>query len=150
MWSLMNNRTQQLLRMTYAYTQMMLYRPFLHYVSAECTAKTKDPRAYACAAACVSVCRNLIHITTQMKKTGLLMGAYWFAMYTTFFSILSLVFYVLENPNEPSTLEILKDAKEGKETLASLSKRSLAADRCTVTLTVGSWIAVLAPQGRHS
>ncbi len=120
--------------MTYSYLQMMLYRPFLHYVSGN--GKNTDQRAYACAVACVGVCRNLIHITTHMKKGGLLMGAYWFCMYTTFFSILTLIFYVLENPNDPASAGILKDAYEGKETLASLSKRSLAADRCTHTLAV--------------
>lgn len=123
--------------MTYSYLQLMLYRPFLHYVSGGGQGKKTDQKAYACAIACVSVCRNLIHITSHMKKSGLLMGAYWFAMYTTFFSILSLVFYVLENPNNPASEEILKDAYEGKDTLASLSKRSLSADRCTHTLAVG-------------
>ncbi len=118
---------------------MMLYRPFLHYISAR-RAGGQDRRAYACAAACVSVSRNLVHITTAMKRRGLLMGAYWFAMYATFFSILTLVFYVLENPNDAGTLDILKDALEGKKNLASLSKRSLAADRCTATLAVSDAI----------
>ena len=71
-----------------------------------------------------------------MKKRGLLNGSYWFIMYTTFFSILTLVFYALENPNDPGTEEILKDAQEGKDTLADLAKKSMAADRCTATLTV--------------
>jgi hypothetical protein len=78
-----------------------------------------------------------------MKRRGLLMGAYWFAMYATFFSILTLVFYVLENPNDAGTLDILKDALEGKKNLASLSKRSLAADRCTATLAVSDTIDFL-------
>ena len=115
---------------------MMLYRPFLHYVSRSGSAKKTDRRAYACAVACVGVCRNLIHITTQMKGKGLLMGAYWFVMYTTFFSIITLVFFVLENLDDPASVDVLRDAHEGKETLARLSKRSLAADRCTHTLAV--------------
>ncbi|KAI9679830.1 MAG: hypothetical protein M1817_004844 [Caeruleum heppii] len=127
-------RVQQLLRMAYAHTQMVLYRPFLHYVSQDCTAKTIDSTSYACAAAGVSVSRNIVHITSEMKKRNMLIGAYWFTMYTTFFAILSLVFYVLENPDGQSAREILKDAEEGRETLASLSKRSMAADRCTAML----------------
>ncbi|KAF2101209.1 hypothetical protein NA57DRAFT_25191, partial [Rhizodiscina lignyota] len=129
-------RVQQLLRMAYAHAQMMLYRPFLHYVSHTCKSKVVDKRSYACAAACVSVSRNIIHITSEMKKRGLLCGAYWFQMYTSFFAILSLVFFALENPENQTSQDVLRDAKEGKETLEQLAKRSMAADRCTHTLNV--------------
>ena len=123
--------------MSYAHVQMMMYRPFIHYVAQPCGPDMKaDKRSYACAAACVSVARNIVHITTEMKKRGLLVGAYWFVMYTTYFAILSLVFFVLSNPDSPTGKEILRDAMEGRDTLASLAKRSLAADRCTASLAV--------------
>jgi hypothetical protein len=130
------HRLQHLLRMAYAHAQMMLYRPFLHYVSQTREAHLVDKRSYACAAACVSVSRNIVNIAVEMKKRGLLGGAYWFTMYTTFFSILSLVFYALENPMNEASQEVLKVAREGKETLDSLAKRSMAADRCSITLKV--------------
>ena len=115
----------------------MLYRPFLHYVSQQpTTEKAIDERSYACAAACVSVSRNIIHITTEMKRRGLLVGAFWFTMYTTFFSILSLVYFVLENPDKPGTQEILSDANDGNDALKGLAKRSQAADRCSFALKV--------------
>lgn len=115
----------------------MLYRPFLHYVSQKtCACKAIDERSYACAAACVSVSRNVVHITAEMKRRGLLIGAYWFTMYTTFFSILSLLFFVLENPDKPGSTEILADANTGKDTLEGLAKLSMAADRCAIALGV--------------
>lgn len=132
----MRRRAQHLLRMAYAHVQMFLYRPFLHYVSNNPQSKTIDKQSYACAAACVSVSRNIIHCTSEMKRRGLLVGAYWFYMYTTFFAIISLVFFALENPQSPTSREILRDASEGKDALASLAKRSMAADRCTLTLAV--------------
>ena len=122
--------------MAYAHIQMFLYRPFLHYASPSIQAKMVDKRSYACAAACVSVSRNIIHLTSEMKRRGLLMGSYWFYMYTTFFAIIALLFYVLENPHSPSVEDLLRDAYEGKDTLASLAARSLAADRCSRTLNV--------------
>ena len=122
--------------MAYAYLQMFLYRPFLHYASKPLHKITDDKRAYACAAACVSVSRNVIHITSEMSRRNLLIGAYWFVMYTTLMAIMSLVFFVLENPDIPSSHEIIKDAQEGKDILAGLAKRSMAADRCTQTLAV--------------
>jgi len=114
-----------------------MYRPFLHYVSSGSQAQGVDKRSYACAAACVSVSRNIVHITTGMHKRGLLNGSYWFTMYTTYFAILSLIFFVLENPDSPTAKDgVLKDAMEGKNTLAGLAKKSLAADRCSQSLNV--------------
>ena len=124
--------------MSYAHVQMMLYRPFIHYVSMASEKKTNnlDKRNYACAIACVIVSRNIVHITTDMKRKGLLVGSYWFVMYTTYFAILSLVVFVLGNPNSDTAMDILKDARDGRDTLAGLAKRSLAADRCTHSLAV--------------
>ena len=124
---------------------MMLYRPFLHYVAQGCGAKCVDKRNFAWAAACVSVARNIVHITMEMKKKGLLIGAYWFVMYTTYLAILALVFYVLENPASPTGMDILKDAMEGREILASLAKRSMAADRCSQSLAVSEFNMIFFP-----
>jgi hypothetical protein len=124
--------------MAYAHAQMMLYRPFLHYVSQTRGTQEVDKRSYACAAACVSVSRNIVHIAVEMKRRGFLGGAYWFSMYTTFFAILSLVFYALENPDNEASEDVLKVAREGRDTLESLAKRSMAADRCSATLKVRS------------
>ena len=129
-------RIQQLLRLTYAHAQVMLYRPFLHFVAMDKRSKPVDQRAYACAASYVNVSRNIIHITSQMKQKGLLNGAHWFIMYTSFFAILSLVYFAAENPDNATTQAVMRDALEGKETLDSLSRRSMAADRCTATLSV--------------
>lgn len=115
---------------------MTLYRPFLHYVSQKYSSKAIDDRSYACAAACISVSRNIVHITTEMKRRGLLVGTYWFAMYTTLFAIIALVFFVLENPDKPGSREILADAHDGNDALRGLAKTSQAADRCSVALTV--------------
>ncbi|KAJ5577584.1 uncharacterized protein N7459_006548 [Penicillium hispanicum] len=128
-------RIRQLLRISYAHVQMVMYRPFLHYVTGGSQACGVDKRSYACAAACVSVSRNIVHITTGMHKRGLLNGSFWFTMYTTYFAILSLIFFVVENPDSPTAKDgVLKDAMEGKNTLAGLAKKSMAADRCSQSL----------------
>ncbi|KAL1875752.1 hypothetical protein VTK73DRAFT_9813 [Phialemonium thermophilum] len=129
-------RVRTLLRFGYAHVQMMLYRPFLHYASPRLsTGKEIDDRYYACAAAAISVSRNIVHIGTETTKQAVLFGPYWFILYTQFFAILSLVFYVLENPDKPGSGEVLADAKAGRDVIASLAKRSMAADRVTNTLT---------------
>ena len=69
-----------------------------------------------------------------MNQNGLLVGSYWFTMYTTFFAVLSLVFVAMENVS--ASQQIMRDAMMGRQTLAALAKRSMAADRCTATLSV--------------
>lgn len=123
--------------MAFAHAQLLLYRPFLHYVSQSHRSQPSvDQRAFACASACISVSRNIIHITAEMKRRGLLIGAYWFSMYTTFFAIISLLYFVLENPESSTSHELFRDALEGKQLLDYFAKRSLAADRCSETLKV--------------
>ncbi|KAK3504886.1 fungal-specific transcription factor domain-containing protein [Neurospora crassa] len=128
-------RVRTLLRFAYGHVQMMLYRPFLHYVSARMTAgKRIDDRYYNCAAAGISVSRNIVHIGLEIQKQAHLIGPYWFLLYTQFFAILSLVYYVLENPDKTGSAEILADAKAGRDVIANLTQRSLAADRVTTAL----------------
>lgn len=137
-------RVQQLLRIAYGHIQIMLYRPFLHYASQSIQVMKTDKRSYACAAACISVSRNIVHITSEMKRRGLLSGAYWFTMYTTFFATLSLLFYVVENPHNAASHGILRDAHEGRDTLASLASRSIAADRSSQSLKASTKLATTA------
>ena len=129
---------QQQLRMSYGHVQMMLYRPFLHYVSERgCAGENIDNRSYAYAAACISVSRNIIHITTEIKRRDLLFG--WISMYTTFFSIISLVYFVLENPDEDESQKILANANDGKDALIGFRRGSMTADRCSTALNASSY-----------
>ncbi|ELQ37811.1 activator of stress genes [Pyricularia oryzae Y34] len=96
--------------------------------------KHVDERYYACAAACISVSRNIIHIGMEIRKQAVLTGPYWFILYTEFFAILSLAFYALENPDKAGIPEILADAHAGRELISGLSRMSLAADRVTDAL----------------
>jgi hypothetical protein len=56
--------------------------------------------------------------------------------YTTFFSIISLVYFVLENLDKAGSEEILADVNDGKAALNGLAMRSQAADRCSTALKV--------------
>lgn len=115
----------------------MLYRPFLHYISPRLSGgKSVDERYYACAAAGISVSRNIVHIGIEIRKQAALIGPYWFRLYAQFFSILSLVFYVVENQDKPGSAEILADAEAGRDVIASMVQRSIAADRVKNTLDV--------------
>lgn len=114
---------------------MMLYRPFLHYISPRlATDRTVDERYYACAAAGISVSRNILHLATEIKNQALVVGPFWSMLYTEFFAILTLVFYVLENPDKPGSAEIFADANAGREMITKMATRSFAADRISKSL----------------
>jgi hypothetical protein len=78
-----------------------------------------------------------------MKKRGLLVGAYWFSMYTTFFAVISILYFVLENPTSQTSRELYREAVEGKELLDFFAKSSLAADRCSETLQVRALVVTI-------
>lgn len=114
---------------------MMLYRPFLHYISPRlATDRTVDERYYACAAAGISVSRNILHLATEIKNQALVVGPFWSMLYTEFFAILTLVFYVLENPDNPGSADIFADANAGREMMTKMATRSFAADRISKSL----------------
>ncbi|KAK8096185.1 hypothetical protein PG999_014207 [Apiospora kogelbergensis] len=129
-------RVRVLLRFAYAHVQMMLYRPFLQYYSRRAAppAEPADERYLALATAGINVCRNIIHIGLEIRKQAVLIGPYWFITYTQFFAVLSLLLYVVNNPNQPGAFDLFADAKLGKDCISSLTQRSLAADRVTVAL----------------
>lgn len=65
-------------------------------------------------------------------------------IYTTFISIISLVFFVLENPDKHESLEILANTNDGKGALNGLAKSSMAAERFSTTLNVSdTWPLLL-------
>lgn len=114
----------------------MLYRPFLHYISPRLSAgKVIDDRYYACAAAGISVSRNIIHIAMEIKNQVQVIGPYWSMLYSEFFAILTLIFYALENPEKQGSAEIYADANAARELIAKMAPRSYAADRITTSLT---------------
>lgn len=130
-------RVRNLLRFAFAHVQMVLYRPFLHAVSPKMTAgKQPDERSYACGAAGINVARNIIHIGIEMRKQVSLVGPYWFTLFTEFFAIITLVFYVLENVDKPGTSDIMADAAAGRDMIAKIARRSVAADRISKALDV--------------
>lgn len=71
---------------------IMLYRPFIHYISNEQTA-TSDPKSLIRGRNCIKVARMVVKLANKMIDKDLLVGTYWFSMYTIFFSIACLIYY---------------------------------------------------------
>ncbi|KAF3928863.1 hypothetical protein ABW20_dc0104604 [Dactylellina cionopaga] len=129
-------RSQYLLQLSLAHVRMMLYRPFIHYVAQPRDGRVRDERPFSSAAACINTCREIVHLCQQMRDKDILSGAYWFLIYTTFFSVLSLLYFVLENITHPDAPAVLRDATLGKECIFSLKDSSMAGERCSSALNV--------------
>ncbi|KAF3910335.1 hypothetical protein ABW21_db0208780 [Orbilia brochopaga] len=127
-------RSQYLLQLTLAHVKMMLYRPFIHYVAQPRDGRVRDERPFASAAACINTCREVVHLCQQMRDKEVLSGAYWFLIYTTFFSVISLLYFVLENITHADAPAVLRDATLGKDCLLSLKDSSMAGERCSSAL----------------
>lgn len=73
--------------------QNNLYRPFIHYISNGYQASNSDPRSLIRGRNCIKVARMVVKLANKMINQKLLVGTYWFSMYTIFFSIACLIYY---------------------------------------------------------
>ena len=124
--------------MALMHVRMVLYRPFIHYISRSEIKSRADGKCRAYAAACVDVGRSIIGNAREMEEHDVLNGPYWFSIYTMFFATISLVFYTWENAQVCGGLQTLKDAEDGRDILVRLGLGNMAAARCSATLAVSA------------
>ncbi|KAG4430084.1 hypothetical protein IFR05_014429 [Cadophora sp. M221] len=136
---------QLLLRLAYAHVQMVLYRPFIQHLVRAQPNDVPEMRSYACASACVTASMQVIWIVEQMDTHGLLIGAYWFTVYITFFAVMSLCMFILGNSGDPTAMEAMTAAVKGRQILIRLSSESASAARCVASLGVRLSIPKLQP-----
>ncbi|CAD6506630.1 BgTH12-07856 [Blumeria graminis f. sp. triticale] len=106
--------TQQLLSLVYAHVQMMLYRPFLSYISGN---------AFACASAYFGVCQNVIRIVKELQERGLAIGPRWFTINITSFATLSLVYFNCQRTNLSRPSDLHPDPQVGHEATKVIAQR---------------------------
>ncbi|SCU94242.1 LAFA_0F20692g1_1 [Lachancea sp. 'fantastica'] len=127
-------RANQLLHLSFLQVQIILYRPFIHYLSVILSSKTVDPLSIQRARNCISVARTVVKLAKKMMEKKTLTGSYWFSIYTIFFSVAGLIFYLHEvsptdEDGEQEYNEIKADAEMGKGVLLYLKDTSMAAGR---------------------
>lgn len=137
------DRTQLLLRLAYAHVQMVLYRPFIHQIIRAESKDVPEMRSFACASACIKAAMQIVWIVGELSNRGLLVGAYWFTVYITFFAVMALCMFIIGNPDDPTVEETVTAAEKGRKILTGLAQESVSAGRCLVSLAVSSSPAVL-------
>jgi hypothetical protein len=131
-------KANRLLHLSFLHVQIVLYRPFIHYISPKYTSQPHvDTLSIQRAKNCISVARTVVKLAQDMIKKNMLSGSYWFSIYTIFFSVACLVYYVHEVPYDelhPDYTDIRHDAEAGKEILTLLKDSSMAASRIYIIL----------------
>ncbi|QPG73963.1 hypothetical protein FOA43_001279 [Brettanomyces nanus] len=132
-------KANRLLHMSYLHVRIILYRPFIHYIAAGGRAASDIEGSTASlskAQNCINVARVVVKLAEDMIERHLLSGSYWFSIYTIFFSVACLVYYVHYAPSlsadgnlDPNYLAVKKDAESGKKVLDQLKDSSTAARR---------------------
>lgn len=122
-------KANRLLHISFCHVQIVLYRPFIHYCSPKFQIPGVNEKAKACARSCINVARTVMYIADELVSNKLLNGAYWYSIYTIFFSVACLVFYVHENPDTLQSEQIRSDAELGKNALMILKDSSISAAR---------------------
>jgi hypothetical protein len=130
-----------MLRLSYEHVQLYLFRPFLHYLTAS-TREHQSPASYdktsAYATACRTTCHEIIGLSYDMCKQGIMRGAYWSVTHVIFGSILALMYIVLDSHDEKGMDSIFKDIAIGRKVLALLAEYGIAAARSKTMLTVSA------------
>lgn len=81
------------LHLAFLNCQIMLYRPFIHFISHGNEYQLSDPRSLIRGRNCIKIARLVVKLANKMIDQNLLAGTYWFSMYTIFFSIACLIYY---------------------------------------------------------
>ncbi|ODQ45515.1 hypothetical protein PICMEDRAFT_22103, partial [Pichia membranifaciens NRRL Y-2026] len=130
-------KANRLLHISYLHVKIILYRPFIHYISTNVRSNSlNDLTCIEKAKNCINVARIVVKLAEDMINKNMLSGSYWFSIYTIFFSVACLVYYVhfappINRDGQPDLeyIAIKKDAENGKRVLDILKDSSMAARR---------------------
>lgn len=127
-------KANRLLHIFYLHVKIILYRPYIHYIASG--AGAADHVSFEKAQNCIAVARVVVKLSQDMIKRNILSGSYWFSIYTIFFSVACLVYYVHFAPRilpdgtpDPNYESIKEDADKGRQVLEQLKDTSMAARR---------------------
>lgn len=102
-----------------------------------------EMRSFTCASACIKVAMQIVWIVGELSNRGLLVGAYWFTVYITFFAVMVLCMFIIGNPDDLTVEETITAAEKGRHILSSLAQESLSAGKCLASLGVRCSFALL-------
>ncbi|KAL6930171.1 hypothetical protein ACO0SA_001578 [Hanseniaspora valbyensis] len=133
-------KANRLLHFSFLQVQIVLYRPFIHYLifndNKHKGSVPQDELSVKRGEMCKKIAKQTITLAKEMMERNYLNGNHWFSIYTIFFSVAGLIFYVHETTPNENNLEEIKEylecadlCKVAKQILDSLKGSSKAANR---------------------
>lgn len=124
------------LDIAFYFGNIVLYRPFLHYLAKAREDVNTDERQLRCALACVKVATNVISSSKVALHRGYLYPPSWCSVYTIFLSVVCLVFFIATHTDSPASAEVRLDIEAGIGILARVTCHDTGAERCLDILQV--------------
>ncbi|AET40152.1 Asg1p Ecym_5397 [Eremothecium cymbalariae DBVPG len=120
------------LHFSFLYVQIMLYCPFIHYLSP--ITPQSNTLSIQRAHNCVSVARTVVSLSQEMLQKNIISGSSWFCIYAIFFGVSCLINYIHgASPKDKESIEeykqIMNEIEIGKTILLQLKRTSSAATR---------------------
>lgn len=106
------------LQIFYYFTQIVLYRAFLHHLAKQHKDRPGGQRQLSYAQTCVRMARKVIGVSIEHQRKGLLCPVSWPSVYTTFLSVVCLVFAHATREEGAAAPEIKEDIEHGIRLLA--------------------------------
>lgn len=122
--------------MTWYFGQLVLYRPFLHYLTKMIDGSSVDRKQTERALICIKVASTAITRAQAMFEQASLFPASWTAVYTIFLSIVCLVFLVAAHSGTSRPAEAWTKAAAGVRLLAATDCSDMGSDKCLKMLKV--------------
>lgn len=129
-------QAQLTLRLWHSLAQVVLYRPFLHYLARNGQDPKFNIRGYECASTCVRAAMQAIWIIEAINTNSLLHEGYWLYMYLLGVAASILIFFVSSSVQKATLEESSASAIKARNLLKLLAKYNLSAKRCHDSLSV--------------
>ncbi|KAJ9503535.1 Gypsy retrotransposon integrase-like protein 1 [Exophiala xenobiotica] len=118
------------LEMTSFFGKIVLYRPFLHYLAKSSDGRPTAQKASQRALACIRIASTAITRSEAIQQLGLLRPASWTSIYTTFLSVVCLVFLIATREGARNPIEAWRKAESGIRLLASTTCHETGSKQC--------------------
>lgn len=119
----------KLLYLDYLLAKIILYKPFIHYLA---ICSPLFDFQISMANKCIQVAHEVIYLSDEMLKNGLLSASYWFSIHTIFFSVTCLMFYQHQinlGLIPEKGIDVNKDCELGVNILLKLKNSSPVGER---------------------
>ncbi|KIX07569.1 uncharacterized protein Z518_02222 [Rhinocladiella mackenziei CBS 650.93] len=118
------------LEMSYYFGQIVLYRPFLHYLANMSEGGSVTQQQSQRALICTKIASIVITRSEAMHAQGMLCSASWTSIYTLFLSVVCLTFLIATQSGTNRPIEAYRRAESGIRLLAATACPGMGSVQC--------------------